>query len=114
MYKLLLVLAALVTIPLGQTVTAQAPQLFSSGNMLAEQLNNSAVDLSGQLARAVGRGYIAGVADALSIKGVICVSDQVTLGQLMVVTKRYLQDHPEGWHYSAASLAGAACRHHTH
>ena len=51
-------------------------------------------------------GYVAGVFDAYyrTARQKDCTPDTVTLGQLQAVVEKYLNNHPEDWHFSANSL----------
>ena len=50
-----------------------------------------------------GVSYIIGVADALS-GTTICVTNQNSAGQLTAVVRKYLDDHPDRWQFTASSL----------
>lgn len=78
------------------TAQAQAATYFSfyNGNDL---LANS---------EAVFQGYVVGIVDSLQKAGSssVCMPARVTVGQVTAVAKKYLNDHPEDLHYSAAGL----------
>jgi hypothetical protein len=47
-------------------------------------------------------GYVTGILEGTSTK--LCIPDGVATGQAMVVVRKYLKDHPEELHLSAATL----------
>jgi hypothetical protein len=49
-------------------------------------------------------GFIMGVHDLASGSNEVCAPKGVTIGQVMDVVKKYLNDHPEKGHYSADSV----------
>jgi hypothetical protein len=51
-------------------------------------------------------GYVTGVMDVIYVlnSGVICLSANVTVGQLTAIVKKYVREHPEEWHLVASSL----------
>ena len=46
-------------------------------------------------------GYVTGVTETITN---LCIPDGVATGQIMVVVRKYLKDHPEELHLSAATL----------
>jgi hypothetical protein len=98
-------------------LAVQAPairtNMFESGNQLYEHCagpqKNSALE------QGICGGYITGVSDAQETIGgtipaahIVCVPQEVTVAQEMAIVTRYLEDHPEKRHYSAASLVLSA------
>lgn len=54
-------------------------------------------------------GYVTGVADTLSSLGLACLPDkQVNVQQLINVTVKYLEDHPEQEHLAAPTVMSTA------
>lgn len=49
---------------------------------------------------AVMLGYIASVADQASVEGLTCLPRAATIGQLVAVTRNYLNAHPNVWDVS--------------
>jgi Rap1a immunity proteins len=82
--------------------------VFYSGNLLLKACANAEVCV----------GFVAGVADTMvaaqeppggSVLGLrTCIPASVTLGQAKDVAVRYIQEHPESRHYSAAKLVAEA------
>jgi hypothetical protein len=52
-------------------------------------------------------GYIEGVLDSVNDKEV-CVPTTVTIGQVGAMVSKFLDEHPEGWHYNASSVVVVA------
>lgn len=48
--------------------------------------------------------YIVGAFDVASAMKVVCPPDDVTIGQVTDIVKRYLKEHPENRHYNASSI----------
>jgi hypothetical protein len=46
-------------------------------------------------------GYVTGVTETITT---LCIPDGVATGQIMVVVRKYLKDHPERLHLPAAAL----------
>ena len=113
MKTLLLAAALLASAPIGADTAVTA---FTSGYKLLENLEAServemdALELQvrqaarEKLAKGItGYGYILGVHDTVS--GVlVCIPAGVKSGQLFLVTKNYLNAHPELLHASASAL----------
>ena len=78
---------------------------YLTGDKLYEQCTSSSSSL-------LCLGYVMGVSDALQMAGlklnVFCAPSSVTAHQELAVVVKYLRDHPETWHYSAASDIGVA------
>lgn len=54
---------------------------------------------------AIAMGYVSGVAD--SYQGdVVCLPTGATVGQLVAVTKKFLDEHPDQWNLPANLLVG--------
>jgi Rap1a immunity proteins len=89
--------------------SAQEVSRFYSGNDLWSLCSGNSGIQSG-----LCMGYVRGIADAMMVQppGVAgrraCFPEQVTAEQARDVVKRYLEQHPEVRHYSAASLAAEA------
>jgi hypothetical protein len=87
---------------------AQDVPSFYSGNLLwSHCTSNSAYEVG------LCRGYVAGIADVMALGTAIfgfraCLPQHVTTDQTQDVVKRLLEQHPEGRHYTAASLAAQA------
>ena len=84
--------------------SAQQGTPFYTGNDLWSQCTSNAPFQSGFCA-----GFVAGIADILAadpliIGQMVCAPLDVTTDQKRDVVKRYLEQHPERWHYAAASL----------
>jgi hypothetical protein len=54
------------------------------------------------------QGFVAGAFDAYDSAGMLCGTDQVTLGQVEAIVSRYLKAHPTKWHVPAIDLARGA------
>lgn len=81
---------------LGLTMLASlsAQAAFKTGNQLHAELNGQAID------RMLTIGYITGVADVL--EGVsICLPSRITAGQVVDVSKNYLEANPAIRHLAA-------------
>ena len=50
-----------------------------------------------------GISYVMGVSDALSGQA-FCITSENTAGQLAAVVRKYLEDHPDRWQFTASSL----------
>lgn len=55
-------------------------------------------------------GYIRGVSDTLAQVIPKCVPGNSTPGQKLVIVRKFLDEHPELWHLSGASIAVVALR----
>ena len=53
-------------------------------------------------------GYVAGIADALTLTNTICVPTDVSVVQVRDIVLKYLREHPERRHYNASGLAATA------
>lgn len=53
-------------------------------------------------------GYVAGVSDAWTRDNLLCLPPGVKLAQLTAMVAKYIESHPEGWHYTAQSLVWSA------
>ena len=83
---------AIIGLALLASLAAQAA--FKTGNQLHAELNGSSMD------RMLTIGYITGVADAL--EGLtICLSARITAGQVVDVSKNYLEANPAIRHLPA-------------
>ena len=82
---------------------------------------NGACSVEDFFSKGLCSGYIMGVYDAgksipgpgtnrrqWDSDGVACVPEEVLVGQLVEVVKKWLREHPEGWHFSADSQVSAA------
>lgn len=76
---------------------------FSVGG---SQLNNWAMEYEATQNKARDASYVAannflgftsGVADTLSLEGVICLPDGGTRGQVAAVVSKHVRDYPEQW-----------------
>jgi hypothetical protein len=82
-------------------VIASAGDSFVTGNKLFDYCRERSESCT---------SYIAGVTDSLLMvditmnKHIVCIPDNVLLGQTVDVTMNYLRSHPEGRQFSAASL----------
>ena len=89
--------------------SAQGARFFYTGNELWSLCSGKSDYASG-----VCIGFVAGVADTLAVGtgilglGRACFPEQVTEGQARDVVKRYLEQHPERRHYTAANLVAEA------
>lgn len=79
---------------------------FLGGNALYEKCNAEAGTFNSIFCAA----YIAGIADLFQLTKVACIPSNVVAGQVEDVVVKYLREHPESRHYSAASEAGLALR----
>jgi Rap1a immunity proteins len=68
---------------------------FDTGNTLYTQCTGTI--------QAYCLGYVAGVMDAIANYDLICVPPHVNLEQVQDIVVKYLHEHPESRHYSAAS-----------
>lgn len=78
---------------------------FVLGNKLWEVCSNES-DIPSGLCTFYALGVID--RDAISDHPSFCMPSHVTVGQITDVVKKYLRDHPERRHYTAASVVGAA------
>jgi hypothetical protein len=74
---------------------------FQTGNDLYSECNSpkSSPDFNTCLA------YVEGMADAFAGLPLVCFPSHVTVGQTVDIVMKYLRDHPEDRHYSAAGEA---------
>ncbi len=98
-------LVALVLVSAAANAPATAD--WMSGNELKESCHSE-----GQYGRGACLGFtsaVAGIVDTETIYGWrACIPDGVTRGQLRDIMVKFLDDHPEKLHHSAASLAARA------
>ena len=78
---------------------------YLTGNKLYEICTSTSSDLC--------LGYVMGVSDALNLStfkqnNIFCSPTSVSAHQELAVVIKYLRDHPDTWHYSAASDVGVA------
>lgn len=81
---------------------ANAVAAYQNGNTLWEQCSGESYASKGRCS-----GYIIGVVDALAgfdQDSADCVPRSATVGQITDVVSKYLKEHPEDRHLSAASL----------
>ena len=86
---------ALITLLATASFAAQAE--FKTGNKLYQQITGN----HGEYMNAIG--YVTGVADALN-GAIACPPESVTAGQLMDMTKLYLENYPSTRHLSADAI----------
>jgi hypothetical protein len=82
------------------SVSAQASVIFQTGNEFLRECEPTPT--------AFCLGVAAGYSDMLAVNGQICKQHSVTVAQVKDVIVKFLREHPENRHYSAASLAGVA------
>ena len=96
-------------------VRAGAASAFVTGNDLHDSLlsydrvANHTSERFDPMAGMQAFGYIEGVADARNGIG-FCISSGVTPGQIVAVTEKYLNAHPEQWNLPASPLVVAALK----
>ena len=77
---------------------------YLTGNKLYEICTSTSSELC--------LGYVMGASDALNLstskQNIFCLPTSVTAHQELAVVIKYLRDHPDPWHYSAASDVGVA------
>jgi hypothetical protein len=87
--------------------SAQEARTFYTGNNLLSLCTSNGV-----LETGVCRGFVGGIADAMALDPILgnraCIPVPVTLGQARDVVIRFLEQHPEARHYSAASIVALA------
>lgn len=71
---------------------------FKDGNKLLSEINGD-----NHYSRGVAMGYVMGVADAIG-GALACMPSNLTGGQLIDMTKQYLENNPSVRHYSADSI----------
>ena len=54
------------------------------------------------------QGFVAAAYDAYDSAGMLCGTDQVTLGQAMAIVSRYFKANPDKWNLPAIDLARGA------
>lgn len=79
---------------------------FHSGN----SLHSICSEPQASFASGVCLGYVLGLNDTYEATGIkfFCAPETVTAGQLMDIATKYLKDHPEARHYTAASQVSLA------
>lgn len=77
-----------------------------TGNKLLEWLERDESSMEGHLAT----GYIVGVVETLQNLDVSCIPNEVTNGQIIDITERYLRAHPKLRHLLAPGLMRLAIR----
>jgi hypothetical protein len=85
------------------SITAHAAIVFDTGNELFSACSSPEQ-------RAYCLGTTTGYSDMLQAMGETCLDKSVTRGQAADIVMRFLRDHPEARHKTAASLARAALR----
>jgi len=75
---------------------------FYDGDELKDVGASNSSNLKG-----VFMGYVAGVADSLNQTG-FYIPESAKADQLAAVVRKYLEDHPERWHFTASSLVADA------
>ena len=97
----------LLVIVLAVALTPASAAIFLTGNTLAERCAGDVVNPNAPDTYPAGVciGYVAGVSDQIDTA---CTPKGVTVGQIVAVVKKYLNDHHERLHYSAASLVEEA------
>ena len=89
--------------------SAQEPRAFLTGNDLWSRCSGKSAFDAGFC-----MGYLGGIVDAMMGQppGILgrtaCFPEHVTAGQTRDVVMRYLEQHPDARHYSAASIAATA------
>lgn len=73
---------------------------YVSGQQLLTHINNTQSDAWIGFAN----GYIAAIADVADETEIVCSPKEVTVGQMRLVTKRFMEQNPEKLHYSASSI----------
>lgn len=92
------------------TSVAAAPATnFQSGNSLYSTCTTEKGESTHYQDESFCVGYIAGVADGLETMQELagrksCTPDAITQGQIRDVVKKYITEHPEKRHYTAASI----------
>lgn len=56
------------------------------------------------------QGYIMGVADVLDHLSVTCIPNGVTVGQIVAIAAKYINDSPERWSEPAENLVAASLK----
>jgi len=80
---------------------------FQNGNSLFEKCSATANHFDSTYCL----GYVAGMTDAYAYAKSVCPPNGFTLGQSVDVVVKYLRDHPEDRHYTAASEVALALEH---
>jgi hypothetical protein len=86
------------------SIAAHANATFVSGNDLLSNMDDSK-----PTRMLYAQGYVAGVVD-LDASSVFCPAPGLSLGEMLDVTKRYLQAHRESGQLSASLLVLRALR----
>ena len=79
---------------------------FIDGNELLDKMKDETAIATFSFAQ----GYVTAVADSADAFPWVCIPTGVKVGQLMDVTKRYLESHPETRHINADQLVNSALR----
>lgn len=107
--KRLVIVAGLVLASFGAAPGARAE--FYSGQTVRDKLrlgcDDRRCDYGDNLDFWAAWGYVLGVHDSLTTV-TVCAPDSVKAGQVISITRRYLEVHPEQWNYSADRLIGRA------
>ena len=82
--------------------TAEAQPMYQNGNELHKDLYDSSTS-----SNMFALGYIVGVTDAL-LGTTLCISPNVSQGQLMDVVKKFMNDNPQVRNLPAAVIVFAA------
>jgi hypothetical protein len=82
-------------------ICLSASAQFKSGNKLLEQIRGSHGE------QMLALGYITGVSDTLS-GATVCLPSELTAGQAMDITKKYLEDYPAVRHMAADAIINRA------
>jgi len=83
---------------IGLVLSCSAHAQFKTGNKLYEQITSSS-----QMDQMNAIGYVTGVADTLQL-ALVCAPASINAGQLLDMTKQYLERVPARRHLAADSL----------
>jgi Rap1a immunity proteins len=86
--------------------SAQAANAFLTGNCIFQKCDNAANSSESSFCA----GYVAGITDALQRSRTVCLPKHVTVRQARDIIIKYLRNHPEERHYSAASEIALALK----
>lgn len=93
---------------------AAVPSIGQAQFFPAQKLKDTCLkgqrDKSNYVAEWACSGFIIGVSDSAFVRKVVCLPNGATIGQVVDIVKKYLNDHPEDGHYSAASVVENALR----
>ena len=112
MFKLFITLAILFSTGVYADESSREVSSFVNGLELQKSCNSEITDIENGC-----KLYVAGVidsytflADVKNLENRICIPDEVTVGQLQSIVKKYLNEHPDDLHYAASYTVLVAIR----